>query len=169
MSRKYSQIAIIVLCGLMMAAVVYAGPGKPNFGPSIYADGKVWGTKATTVLPAPNEHNHQSFDALYVITNSNNPDGQLPVAEGFAISHTLRKLLQERSQAATLRSCDSDHRAAPCAPSFECSPQMLRLRLPADEACIAGHQRLCRESAQQRLGQCRFRITLSLTRYASKA
>ena len=81
MSRKYLQITILFICGLVMAAVGYAGPGKPSFGPELYADGKPWGTKATTVLPAPNENNRQSFDALYVITNSNNPEGQLPVGE----------------------------------------------------------------------------------------
>ncbi len=63
------------------AATGLAGPGKPNFGPALYADGEVWGTKGTTALPAPNDHNLNSFDVLYVITNSNNPNGQLPVAE----------------------------------------------------------------------------------------
>jgi hypothetical protein len=58
-----------------------ANPGKPNFGPALYADDELWGTKATTVLAPPNGHNGQSFDALYVITNSNNPVGQIPVGE----------------------------------------------------------------------------------------
>lgn len=58
-----------------------ADPGKPNFMPAIYGDGEVWGTKRTTTLPAPNESNRQAFDALYVITNSNAPEGQLPVSE----------------------------------------------------------------------------------------
>lgn len=59
----------------------YANPGKPNFTASIYADGEVWGTKGTTNLPAPNDYNLQSFDKLFVIVNSNNPAGQLPVGE----------------------------------------------------------------------------------------
>jgi hypothetical protein len=58
-----------------------AGAQQPNFSPSLGGDGEVWGTKGTTALPAPNEHNLQSFDKLFVITNSNNPDGQLAVAE----------------------------------------------------------------------------------------
>ncbi len=49
--------------------------------PSLYGDGETWGTKGTTTLPAPREENRQSFDNLYVITNSNNPQGQLPVSE----------------------------------------------------------------------------------------
>lgn len=53
----------------------------PNFSERIYGDGVAWGTKGTTVLPAPNEHNHQSFDPLFVVTNTNNPAGQLPVSE----------------------------------------------------------------------------------------
>jgi hypothetical protein len=57
------------------------GGGAPNFGPALYADGGTFGTKGVTRLPAPNEDNRQSFDFLYVITNSNNPEGQLPVAE----------------------------------------------------------------------------------------
>jgi hypothetical protein len=57
-------------------------PGtQPNFGPALYADGETFGTKGVTGLPAPNEYNVQSFDVLYVITNSNNPGNQLPVAE----------------------------------------------------------------------------------------
>ena len=48
--------------------------------PALYGDGELWGTKGTTTLPAPNDHNGQSFDALYVIIN--NPDDvQLPVSE----------------------------------------------------------------------------------------
>ena len=54
---------------------------QPNFSASLWGDGKLWGTKGTTALPAPNAHNLQSFDKLFVITNSNNPAGQLPVAE----------------------------------------------------------------------------------------
>lgn len=66
---------------LALSAGLQADPGKPDFIASVYGDGKVWGTKGTTTLPMPNEHNRQSFDALYVITNSNNPVGQLPISE----------------------------------------------------------------------------------------
>jgi hypothetical protein len=66
---------------IAVAAVVVAGPGKPSFAPEIFADGVAWGTTATTELPAPNDHNMQSFDKLFVITNSNNAMPQLPVGE----------------------------------------------------------------------------------------
>ena len=69
----------IILTSTTLSA--FANPGQPNFMPARYGDGEVWGTKGTTTLPAPNEHNRQSFDVLYVITNSNNPQGQLPVSE----------------------------------------------------------------------------------------
>lgn len=74
---------ILIATGLLLtvAQVASANPGQPNFMPSLYGDGEVWGTKGTTTLPAPNEANRQSFDNLYVITNSNNPQGQLPVSE----------------------------------------------------------------------------------------
>lgn len=80
---KLSQFGQIAALGgaLLMASTALADPGKPNFSDSVYGDGIAWGTKGTTVLPAPNEHNRQAFDAFYVVTNSNNPEGQLPVAE----------------------------------------------------------------------------------------
>lgn len=70
-----------LLSALLAAAVAAADPGKPNFLPSLYADGEVYGTKGTTTLPAPTASNLQSFDVLYAVSNSNNPEGQLPVAE----------------------------------------------------------------------------------------
>jgi hypothetical protein len=72
--------SITALWGMLLLAPV-ALASAPNFSEAIYADGVTWGTKGTTVLPAANEHNRQAFDALYVITNSNNPNGQLPVSE----------------------------------------------------------------------------------------
>ena len=71
---------IAVLSGLLLLATV-AQAAAPNFSERVYGDGVAWGTKGTTALPAPNAHNRQAFDALYVITNSNNPQGQLPVSE----------------------------------------------------------------------------------------
>jgi hypothetical protein len=62
-------------------STAYAMPGKPDFAPHIYADGVPWGTKVTTLLPGPRGMNYDSFDKLYVITNSNNPGDQLPVGE----------------------------------------------------------------------------------------
>ena len=72
---------IILTCLLLLGAVAsaQAAPGQPNFGPALYADGELWGTKFTATLPPANEHNEQSFDALFVILNG--VDGQVPVAE----------------------------------------------------------------------------------------
>ncbi|MGD2053196.1 MAG: hypothetical protein PVG45_03730 [Gammaproteobacteria bacterium] len=78
--RKYLTILFSSLM-LLMAQSANANPGQPNFMPSVYGDGEVWGTKGTTALPAPTPSNRQSFDNLYVVTNSNNPQGQLPVSE----------------------------------------------------------------------------------------
>ena len=78
--RRFTVVAIVALLGSLLAAPALADPGQPAFSPQVYADGEVFGTKAATALPAPNGNEH-SFDKLFVITNSNNPDGQLPVAE----------------------------------------------------------------------------------------
>jgi len=75
-----SIVSLILMALVLVAATAgLAAPGKPNFGPALYADGEVWGTKATTALPPPNEHNLQSFDMLFVITNG--AAGQMPVGE----------------------------------------------------------------------------------------
>ena len=66
---------VLVIC----AGVISANPGAPNFGPALYGDGEVWGTKGAAALPAPNGNNNQSFDKLFVIVNG--APGQLPVAE----------------------------------------------------------------------------------------
>lgn len=78
--KLFQLMRIAVLCTATLAASALLAAG-PNFSAQIYADGVAWGTKVTTTLPAPNEHNRQSFDAFYVVTNSNNPEGQLPVSE----------------------------------------------------------------------------------------
>jgi len=80
MFRKISAIAFVFALALAFAAPVAANPGQPNFGPAVYGDGQAWGTKGAAGLPAPNENNPQSFDKLFVITNSN-AAGQLPVSE----------------------------------------------------------------------------------------
>lgn len=76
-----SRIALLLLGSFLLTSLAHADPGKPNFMPALWGDGEVWGTKETTTLPAPTDNNVQSFDALYVVTNSNNPEGQLPVSE----------------------------------------------------------------------------------------
>jgi hypothetical protein len=81
MNQKSFIVMVMMIISVLFAATGFANPGKPSFDPELYADGDVWGTKGTTNLPAPNAHNLQSFDKLFVITNSNNPLGQMPVGE----------------------------------------------------------------------------------------
>jgi hypothetical protein len=81
MLRKASLMTFVVVLSLIVAVPAFANPGKPNFTPQIWGDGELWGTKGAAALPAPTENNAQSFDKLFVITNSNNPEGQLPVSE----------------------------------------------------------------------------------------
>lgn len=79
MIRRFTILALAAAMVLAVAAPAFADPGKPSFEPNLYADGETWGTKATTTVPAPNDHNAQSFDKLFVIVNG--AMGQLPVAE----------------------------------------------------------------------------------------
>ena len=79
MSKRILLSALVTLLALVFA--LPASAAAPNFTPSVYGDGKAWGTKGVAALPAPNDNNLQSYDKLFVITNSNNPAGQLPVAE----------------------------------------------------------------------------------------
>jgi hypothetical protein len=76
-----SKVTIVVAAIMTVALIApaLAAPGKPNFTPSVYADGQAWGTKGTTALPAPTENNIQSFDPLFVFING--ADSQLPVGE----------------------------------------------------------------------------------------
>ena len=78
-TAKWSvPLAIVVM---IFASSALALPGAPNFAPGLWGDGQLWSTKLAALLPPPNDDNVQSFDMLFVITNSNNPSGQLPVAE----------------------------------------------------------------------------------------
>jgi len=81
MLRKTLPVLFIIVLALTAVGAASANPGKPNFSPQLWADGQTYGTKGAAALPAPNEHNMQSFDKLFAIVNSNNPAGQLPVAE----------------------------------------------------------------------------------------
>ena len=65
MLHKITFLILVLALGLLIVAPVAAD--APNFGPALYADGEVWGTKGTTDLPPPNEHNRQSFDKLFMI------------------------------------------------------------------------------------------------------
>jgi hypothetical protein len=69
---------------LTAAPALAAGNGdlasrKANFGPAIYADGRVFGTNGNGNLPAPTPATAHSYDELYVFTNG--AGGQLAVAE----------------------------------------------------------------------------------------
>jgi hypothetical protein len=72
---------VLIPLGMIIAivGVVSANPGAPTFGPALYGDGEVWGTKGAAALPAPNGNNNQSYDKLFVVVNG--APGQLPVAE----------------------------------------------------------------------------------------
>ena len=79
MIRKLGLLLLVFVLSLALAVPAFAS--GPDFSPHIYADGVAWGTKGLGELPPPNANNLQSFDKLFMITNSNNPAGQLPVAD----------------------------------------------------------------------------------------
>lgn len=79
MLRKISVLTFVLVLSLVFALPAFA---KPNFQPAIYADGKLFSTQGLATLPPPNDDkNLQSFDKLFKIINSNNPEGQPAVAE----------------------------------------------------------------------------------------
>lgn len=80
MKSKLFSIAVVAALLLVTAVPAFAAPGPPDFGPAIYADGEMWATKGTADLPAPNDHNRQSFDGLFKIQDGDFA-GQLAVAE----------------------------------------------------------------------------------------
>jgi hypothetical protein len=75
--KQVSLLSFLTL--LFVVAPVLAQ--QPNFGPALYGDGEVWGTKATTILPEPRGNNLHSFDKLFLVVNDQNMPSQLPVAE----------------------------------------------------------------------------------------
>lgn len=90
MVRRVSLMALVLALSVVAgtAAVsadqpVSVGGGlgnkAPSFAPEVYADGRAWGTKGTTSLPAPSDTNQQSFDKIFAFTNG--AEGQLPVGE----------------------------------------------------------------------------------------
>lgn len=79
MSRKLSVVTIILAMMIWAISLPVFAAGPDFFTPAIYADGIAWATKGLGPLPAPNDHNNQSFDKLFVFTNG--AEGQLPVAE----------------------------------------------------------------------------------------
>lgn len=76
-----TKLTILAAASTVITLSAMANPGKPGFSAGIWADGRTFGSKRTTELPAPTEKNVHSYDPLFVIINSNNPEGQLAVAE----------------------------------------------------------------------------------------
>lgn len=79
MIRKLTIISMVFALMVWVTSFSVFAAGPDFFNPAIFADGEAWATKGVADLPPPNEHNHQSFDKLFSITNGAN--GQLPVAE----------------------------------------------------------------------------------------
>lgn len=77
--RRIAVVGLILGLLVAMAAPALALPGKFSFEPGIFADGQAYNSRKVADLPAPNEHNLQSFDTLVGITNG--VEGQLAVAE----------------------------------------------------------------------------------------
>ena len=77
MKSRLTLVPLVLLVALTGASFAYAA--APNFGPAIYGDGEVWGTKGLGELPAPNGRNNQSFDKLFIFVNG--AAGQLAVSE----------------------------------------------------------------------------------------
>jgi hypothetical protein len=77
MFRKTSSVLLLAVLSLIIAIPAFAD--APSFGPNVYGDGQLWGTKGTATLPAPNDHNVQAYDALVSFTNG--VPEQKPVAE----------------------------------------------------------------------------------------
>ena len=73
--RRIAVVGLVLAMLFAMAAPAFALPGKPSSTGVIYADGDLYRSKAAANLPAPNDHNLQSYDMLVAI------DGQPPVAE----------------------------------------------------------------------------------------
>jgi hypothetical protein len=80
-SSKVHRFALVALAFTLLSAGQIFAAGPDFFTPAIWGDGQLWATKGVAVLPPPNGHNNQSYDILFVIINSNNPNGQLPVSE----------------------------------------------------------------------------------------
>jgi len=77
MKSRLTLVPLVLLLALAGSNLAYAD--APNFGPAIYGDGEVWGTKGLGELPAPNGHNNQSCDKLFIFVNG--APGQLAVSE----------------------------------------------------------------------------------------
>ena len=82
MYRKLSIFTVVLAIALGAAPFsASANPGKPFFGAAIWVDYEAYGSKATTLLPAPNGHNMQSYDPLYHVLAGDNATVLTSVAE----------------------------------------------------------------------------------------
>jgi hypothetical protein len=77
--RRIAVVGLVLAMLFAMAVPAFALPGKFSFQPGIYADGQAYNSRKVADLPAPNDHNLQSFDTLVKITNG--VEDQLAVAE----------------------------------------------------------------------------------------
>lgn len=77
MKSRLALVPLVLMLALTGVTQAYAE--APFFGPAIYGDGEVWGTKGLGELPAPNGRNNQSFDKLFIFVNG--AAGQLAVSE----------------------------------------------------------------------------------------
>lgn len=80
--RSVLRTTAAVAGGLTLGGAAVAGSAaaeKPDFSPRVWGDGEQWGTKVTGTFDEPN--NLDALDRFFVVTNSNNPAGQLPVSE----------------------------------------------------------------------------------------
>lgn len=74
-----AAIALLLAVGIGLAPNASAG-ATLNFGAGFWGDGERWGTVVTPAI-LPSGAPLDSFDGFFVVTNSNNPAGQAPVAE----------------------------------------------------------------------------------------
>jgi hypothetical protein len=65
--RRFAVVGLVLSLLVVMAAPAFALPGKPSSTGVIYADGHLYRSKAAAPLPAPNDHNLQSYDMLVAV------------------------------------------------------------------------------------------------------
>jgi hypothetical protein len=73
------KLITLVSGSLLLLGIQVANAEQPNFMASLYGDGKVWGTKGATSLPAPN---HDKFYRLNSVSGCIRPLQFLCATEG---------------------------------------------------------------------------------------
>lgn len=74
-----AALGALLIAGFASAPIASAGANVIRTG-SFWGDGVLWGSSVTPAA-LPSDAPASSFDRFFVITNSNNPMGQFPVAE----------------------------------------------------------------------------------------